>query len=156
MQVRQSLFNFEDCLEGGRPKAAAAAEALQRIFPGASAAGVQLSVPMPGHPLAAADEEQVGGCERRGLVRQGGRRSSDVSCPPSCRTCCACRPHGQVARDIAQLEALVDDHDVVFLLMDTRESRWLPTLLCAARGRLALNAALGFDGCAVCAVVGSL
>ncbi|PSC74928.1 ubiquitin-like modifier-activating enzyme ATG7 [Micractinium conductrix] len=107
--VRQSLFNFEDCLEGGRPKAAAAAEALQRIFPGASAAGVQLSVPMPGHPLAAADEEQV-------------------------------------ARDIAQLEALVDDHDVVFLLMDTRESRWLPTLLCAARGRLALNAALGFDG----------
>ncbi|KAL4451192.1 hypothetical protein ABPG77_009264 [Micractinium sp. CCAP 211/92] len=105
--VRQSLFTFEDCLSGGRPKAAAAAEALARIFPGACARGVQLSVPMPGHPLAEAEVPQV-------------------------------------LRDVAALEGLVDAHDVVFLLTDTRESRWLPTLLCAARGRLAINAALGF------------
>ena len=32
--VRQSLFTFEDCLNGGKPKAQAAAEALRRIFPG--------------------------------------------------------------------------------------------------------------------------
>ena len=32
--VRQPLFNFKDCLEGGSPKAAKAAEALQNIFPG--------------------------------------------------------------------------------------------------------------------------
>lgn len=32
--VRQSLFTFEDCLNGGKPKAQAAAEALKRIFPG--------------------------------------------------------------------------------------------------------------------------
>lgn len=60
LQVRQSLFTFEDCLAGGRPKAAAAAEALARIFPGACARGVRLSVPMPGHPLAEAEVPQVG------------------------------------------------------------------------------------------------
>lgn len=32
--VRQSLFTFEDSLNGGRPKAAAAAERLSQIFPG--------------------------------------------------------------------------------------------------------------------------
>ena len=32
--VRQPLFEFEDSLEGGKPKAAAAAAALKRIYPG--------------------------------------------------------------------------------------------------------------------------
>ena len=32
--VRQSLFTFEDCLNGGKPKAVAAAETLKKIFPG--------------------------------------------------------------------------------------------------------------------------
>lgn len=32
--VRQTLFNFEDCLNGGKHKANAAAESLKRIFPG--------------------------------------------------------------------------------------------------------------------------
>lgn len=68
--MRQSLFTFEDCLGGGQPKAAAAAEALQRIFPGARARGVQLSIPMPGHPIAEGEVAQVGGGLRR-LAAQG-------------------------------------------------------------------------------------
>ena len=32
--VRQPLFEFVDCLQGGKPKAACAAEALRRIYPG--------------------------------------------------------------------------------------------------------------------------
>ena len=44
-----------------------------------------------------------------------------------------------------RLEELIDEHDVVFLLTDSRESRWLPSVICAERGKLAVSVALGFD-----------
>lgn len=106
--VRQPLFDFEDCLNGGKPKAACAAEKLKKIFPGVNSAGYNLSIPMPGHPIPPASTEQA-------------------------------------RKDVETLEKLVDEHDVVFLLMDSRESRWLPTVLGAAKGKIVMNAALGFD-----------
>jgi ubiquitin-like modifier-activating enzyme ATG7 len=44
-----------------------------------------------------------------------------------------------------KLRDLIYEHDVVFLLFDSRESRWLPTLMAKAAGKLVLNAALGFE-----------
>jgi ubiquitin-like modifier-activating enzyme ATG7 len=48
---------------------------------------------------------------------------------------------------IHKLDKLITDHDVIFLLTDTRESRWLPTLFCKQYNKLCLTAAIGFDTC---------
>lgn len=104
--VRQPLFEFDDCLEGGKPKATAAAKALQRIYPGVEAEGHVLSVPMLGHPV---------------------------------------RDEDRTKEEFAKLQELVDSHDAIFMLMDSRESRWLPTLMGKASNKIVLNAALGFD-----------
>ncbi|KAJ3013358.1 Autophagy protein 7 [Thoreauomyces humboldtii] len=105
--VRQPLFGFEDCLDGGQPKAQAAAANLKKVFPGVNSVGRSLSIPMPGH----------GSTETR----------------------------GQTEKDIDELKTLIEAHDAVFLLTDSRESRWLPTVLGASLGKIVINSALGFD-----------
>ncbi|KAM0747191.1 E1-like protein-activating [Meredithblackwellia eburnea MCA 4105] len=106
--VRQPLFDFEDSLNGGKPKAQAAAAALKRIYPGVDSVGITLSIPMPGHPV-----------------------------PPNLVD--------KAKADVKQLEDLMEVHDVTYLLMDSRESRWLPTVIGTAKKKLVMTVALGFD-----------
>lgn len=44
----------------------------------------------------------------------------------------------RVLEDCRHLHDLIDSHDAVFLLTDTRESRWLPSLLCANANKVGL------------------
>ena len=42
----------------------------------------------------------------------------------------------QTKNDVAHLEELIEAHDVVYLLMDSRESRWLPTIIGASKRKV--------------------
>uniref|UniRef100_A0A0X3NLP3 Ubiquitin-like modifier-activating enzyme ATG7 n=1 Tax=Schistocephalus solidus TaxID=70667 RepID=A0A0X3NLP3_SCHSO len=115
--VRQTLYTFEDA-KAGIKKAEAAAAGLKRIHPCVEVFGVELTIPMPGHAI------------------------SSISVP----TDAALQPQVVAARKACeQLDELICTHDVVFLLLDTREARWLPTMLATYHSKIAITAALGFD-----------
>ena len=44
-----------------------------------------------------------------------------------------------VRKACLQLEELIKTHDVVFLLLDTREARWLPSLLALYHGKVRVH-----------------
>lgn len=52
--LRQSLFTFEDCQHesGQYNKARAASSSLRKIFPSVNAQGIDMKIPMPGHPYS--------------------------------------------------------------------------------------------------------
>jgi ubiquitin-like modifier-activating enzyme ATG7 len=50
-----------------------------------------------------------------------------------------------VKKDVERLHELIQQHDAVFLLTDTRESRWLPTVMAIATDTPLINSALGLD-----------
>ncbi|KAH3669391.1 hypothetical protein OGAPHI_001512 [Ogataea philodendri] len=104
--VRQPLYSFEDCVDGGRPKAEAAASAMKQIFPLVDAQGFSLEVPMAGHPVTNETKQK---------------------------------------QDFDKLYDLIKQHDVIFLLMDSRETRWLPTVIGNVENKIVINAALGFE-----------
>lgn len=43
---------------------------------------------------------------------------------------------GKVKEDINLLHGLIRQHDVVFLLTDSRESRWLPTVIASVEQKV--------------------
>lgn len=42
----------------------------------------------------------------------------------------------EIKKDVETLESLIESHDAVFLLMDTRESRWLPSVIAGAKKKV--------------------
>ncbi|KAG2387679.1 hypothetical protein C9374_001273 [Naegleria lovaniensis] len=104
--VRQPLFEYEDCFDGGKDKATCAAEHLRKIYPNVNTKGVNLEIPMPGHFVTDSEKTRA---------------------------------------NVDQLEKLIEEHDAVFLLTDTRESRWLPSLIAVQKKKIVINAALGFE-----------
>lgn len=112
--VRQNLFGIEDCKEGGKYKAVAAAESLVAIAgPDVKSQGVVLTIPMPGHAFG-----------------EGKDGAAEINA---------------VKSDVERLHKLIEQHDAVFLLTDTRESRWLPTVMALTIDTPLINSALGLD-----------
>ncbi|KOB72411.1 Uncharacterized protein OBRU01_12297, partial [Operophtera brumata] len=84
--TRQVLYNYYDCLNGGRRKAEAAADNLKNILPSVISKGIVAHIPMPGHPIGESLKDET-------------------------------------VHNIDTITQAIAEHDVIFLLLDTREAR---------------------------------
>lgn len=51
----------------------------------------------------------------------------------------------KMREDYKRLQELIKEHDIVFLITDSRESRWLPSILAGIHNKVCLTVALGFE-----------
>jgi ubiquitin-like modifier-activating enzyme ATG7 len=98
------LFQFSDAFRDGpaRYKVDAAVDTMRSIFPGVEARGVNMSIPMPGH----SDSSTVSNIPSSILVILFFRTNLQEA---------------ETRANVQQLLDLIHEHDVVFLLTDTRE-----------------------------------
>lgn len=51
----------------------------------------------------------------------------------------------EAKEDFLKLKQLISEHDVIFLITDSRESRWLPSILATVAKKICFTVALGFE-----------
>ena len=144
---RQCLYELGDCIdkeEGdgrGRQKACAAAEACNRVNPNIDCKGIVMEIPFPG------------------IFREIKRRdAADKAVAASLQDLCQSQNSSyihkahtdlminqDIRKCLAELRETIDEHDIVFNVLDSKEARWLPTLLCAASNKFMITGAVGFD-----------
>ena len=47
--------------------------------------------------------------------------------------------HESFIQTVIELEELIRNHDVIFALTDSREARWLPTVMCSAYNKVSID-----------------
>ena len=164
---RQCLFEYQDCVSR-KPKAQAARDSLLRIFPDLNVKAVNMSVPMPGHRFSTPLTISISDTTNHSSVSASSSSSTAVSSTSSSSSSntttitaantgtsgstvsseSTFHSHSYTTQEemsVMELDQLIATHDVVFTLTDSRESRWLPTVICQAREKLLINVALGFD-----------
>ena len=132
----------------GRSKAHAAAEALIRINPNIQASGAVIEIPYPGIAGDIKRRDKANKAIAPPIHESYYGESMNTSSGPSPYTHKA-HTDITIAQDLkrghTELKTAIDEHDIVFNLLDSREARWLPTLLCSALNKTMLTGAVGFD-----------
>lgn len=104
--VCQFLFEFEDCVDGGKFKVFCVVEVFKCIYFGVESEGYLFVVFMFGYLFM--DEMKI-------------------------------------KMDFEKFEILIKEYDVIFLLMDMCELRWLLIVIGKVLGKIVMNVVFGFD-----------